>query len=50
MTNNNTNVFSEENKMDPYDLVLDDPAAILYADDGCYDDDPNVYGGTYSEE
>ncbi len=45
MTNNNTNVFSEENKMtDPYDYDE------LYDDDGRYDDDPNVYGGTYSEE
>jgi len=44
MTNNNTNVFSEENKMDPSDYDA------LYDDDGRYDDDPNVYGGTYSEE
>ena len=44
MTNNNTNVFSEENKMDPYDYDE------LYADDGRYDDDPNPYHGDYSEE
>ena len=30
--------------MDPYDYDE------LYDDDGRYDDDPNVYGGTYSEE
>jgi hypothetical protein len=33
-----------ENKMDPYDYE------DAYEDDGRYDDDPNPYEGTYSEE
>ena len=35
-----------ENKMDPDDYDYED----AYEDDGRYDDDPNPYHGTYSEE
>ena len=35
-----------ESKMDDYDYDYD----LDYADDGRYDDDPNPYEGTYSED
>ncbi len=38
-----------ENKMDEFDYDYDLAYGDVY-DDGRYDDDPNVYGGTYSEE
>ena len=39
-----------ESKMDPYDYDCDYDYVDAREDDGRYDDDPNPYHGTYSEE